>query len=168
MLFFLMLVGLAHCASEPYKVVERADDLSDRPAWASWTKVSAAVEGKRYFIGYVELSGDASKAAALNLSDLKALLEPYRTLFPDWKDRTSALEDPLNGIQGARSLEWVSLTREGIALPSMVISDRYWEILQDKDEPTRRILRAYSRVSVLESDWLHFRNAQSHPADFKP
>lgn len=64
---------LSACASTGPKVIERADALSSAPEWASVTRSAHEKDGKQFFLGYITLNEGASKSAAMNMADEKAL-----------------------------------------------------------------------------------------------
>src|SRR2546421_4274459 len=47
----------------------------------------------KYFLGYIEVDQEASKSAALNMADEKALSEPMRALVDQFLDQNQVGED---------------------------------------------------------------------------
>ncbi|MBK7962462.1 MAG: hypothetical protein IPK04_15500 [Bdellovibrionales bacterium] len=110
----LGLLGIG-CSSVPTNqtIIERADDVSTRPSWASLTKPFTEENGKKYFLGYVEVEADASKSAALNMSDEKAISEPFRSIVDQFLDQNQVGEE-LRGTTGQRIISSTRSSRPTI------------------------------------------------------
>lgn len=141
-----MLTGCATTATKSL-VIERADGLTQTPDWAHVSNSTFDSNGKRYFVGYVEVDGDARKSAALNMSDEKALSEPMRSLVDHFSDQSKLTED----LNTTTSQRIISSTRGFRSpMPSLRIVKRYWEVIETGPVTTQ--LRAYSlaEVPILE------------------
>ena len=141
------------CASNQViqSTVERADDISSRPEWASLTKPMYEENGKKYFLGYVEVDSESSKSAALNMSDEKAISEPFRSIVDQFFDQNQVGE-VLRGSTGQRIISSTRSFRP--AITDLQIVKRYWELVESKsiNGPVRSSLRVYSlaEVSIIE------------------
>jgi len=155
--FGIVLFQLVGCTTSPkVNVIERADSLSDKPDWASTINSSFEREGRQYFVGYVEVEGQASKSAALNMSDEKAMAEPLRSLSDQFLDQNQVGEELRKGDSIGQRV--ISVTR-GYRPPmaGLKIVNRYWELVrvpnQDDLNLTRVELRAYSLAELPKSDY---------------
>jgi hypothetical protein len=154
---FLFLGMLSACATTSgVSVVERADGLSSTPEWASFTNSVKEDHGKFFFLGYVEVSGDASKSAALNMSDEKAMSEPMRALTDQFLDQNQVGEElRKDNSVGTRIISATRGYRPPMA--DLKIVKRYWETVrvpnQDDPSETRVELRAYSLAQISKADY---------------
>jgi hypothetical protein len=139
----IMLVFLAACSGSQIRstVVDRAGHASSAPEWVNDTRASYELNGKLYFVGYVEVEGESSKSAALNMADEKALSEPLRALVDQFIDQNQVGED-LSHSTGQRIISSTRSLRP--AMPSLHIANRYWEVI---DTGTLG-LRAYSLAEI--------------------
>lgn len=148
----LTILGVG-CSSVPtnQSIIERADDVSSRPSWASLTKPIYEENGKKYFLGYVEVDADASKSAALNMSDEKAISEPFRSIVDQFLDQNQVGEE-LRGSTGQRIISSTRSSRPTIT--DLQIVKRYWELVETKSTTgvTRSNLRVYSLAEVPTSE----------------
>jgi len=149
-LCLVLSLSLANCSSKSAKVVERADDES-KPDWARVTVPSYEENGKRFFVGFVEVDGDSSRSAAMNMSDEKALSEPMRALVDNFLDQNQVGETlRKDGYFGQRV---ISATRGFRApMPSLTIVNRYWETVVDGPHG-QTALRAYSLAEISVPDF---------------
>lgn len=142
---------LASCSTSTlrFTVVDRADGLSANPDWASVTRPAFEVKGNQYFLGYVELDGEASKSAALNMSDEKALSEPMKALVDQFLDQNQVGED-LSNSTGQRIISTTRSFRP--PMPGLHITKRYWEVIETLQDGSsgrgRTILRVYSLAEI--------------------
>lgn len=148
LLAFVILFTRCSSTSVRINTTERADELSHAPEWAKVTKPMFEADGKRYFLGYVEVDGDASKSAALNMSDEKAMSEPMKALVDEFLDQNQVGE----GLMSTTGQRIISSTR-GFRppMPGLQVSKRYWETVEiktDQFSPARTVLRAYSLVEI--------------------
>lgn len=60
LLGILGLVMLVGCANSGRKVIQRIDEVSDKPSWASIQKPVYTKKGKRYVVGYAQASETAN------------------------------------------------------------------------------------------------------------
>lgn len=122
-----LILQLIGCSSPGPKVIETADNNS-KPSWAKTTKPSFEKDGKVYFIAWVEVDGMASKAAALNMSDEKAMSEPFRSLVDEFLDQNQVGEELRKEASVGQRI--ISATRGyRPPMPSLKITERYWEKL---------------------------------------
>lgn len=144
------IVFLFGCAGKGAKVLERAEDES-KPSWARVTKPSFDNDGKKYFVGFVEVDGDSSRSAAMNMSDEKALSEPMRSLVDNFLDQNQVGETlRKDGYAGQRI---ISATRGfRVPMPSLTITDRYWETVVDGPHG-ETATRAYSLAEITAADF---------------
>lgn len=145
---FVSLLALVGCSSGP-RVVESADNTS-RPGWASVTKPVFRDDGNRYFVGYVEVDGDASRSSALNMADEKALSEPMRSLADQFLDQNQVGEElRRDGTVGQRV---ISATRSfRMPMPGLQIVKRFWETVQVDEFTTAT--RAYALAEVSDAEY---------------
>lgn len=156
--WMLSLVLISACTSTSNGMknlkpsVELLEASDAKPTWVSFTTPIGKEEGGRYFTSFVAISGDASKAAALNMSDEKAFSEAFRSIVNDFLDQTQVGEDEKTTI-GHRIISSTRSYRP--AMPSLHISSRYWEnvVITLPDGSFRSELRAFSKASVAESDY---------------
>ena len=149
---------LVSCSSKSAKVVERADDES-RPDWAKVTVPSYEHDGKKFFVGFVEVEGDSSRSAAMNMSDEKALSEPMSALDDNFLDQNQVGETlRKDGYFGQRL---ISATRGfRVPMPSLTIVNRYWETVLDGPHG-QTALRAYSLAEISAADFEKAKRAYS-------
>ena len=151
----IMSVGFLgfSCASNQVtqNSIERADEISSRPSWASITNPLFEENGKKYFLGYVELDADASKSAALNMSDEKAISEPFRSIVDQFMDQNQVGEE-LRGSTGQRIISSTRSSRP--AITDLQIVKRYWELVESKsfNGTLRTSLRVYSLAEVSKAE----------------
>lgn len=142
----LMLFG---CTTTGPRVVERADSLSSTPEWASLTNSVRENAGKKYFLGYVEVDGDASKSAALNMADEKAMSEPMRGLVDAFLDQNQVGEELRKEASvGQRVLSATRGYRP--PMPGLTVVKRYWETVSvtDPQGNSRVELRAFALAEI--------------------
>lgn len=143
------LIALAGCSSGP-PVVERVDGNWSSPSWATVTKPSWEDDGKKFFVGYVEVDGDASKSAAMNMSDEKALSEPMRSLVDEFLDQNQVGENLRRESTFGQRV--ISATRGFRApMPSLTIVKRYWETVAPDKYTT--VTRCYSLAEISIKDF---------------
>lgn len=142
-------VLIASCSSlNTPDVIERSDDLSSRPSWTSITEPELTIDDKKLFLGYVEVDGNASKSAALNMADEKALSEPMRGLVDQFLDQNQVGEDLRKDASiGSRVISATRGYRP--PMPGLQITKRYWESVTT---PIGSQLRVFSlaEISVAE------------------
>jgi len=156
----LMLFG---CTTTGPHVVERADSLSSTPEWASLTNSVRENAGKKYFLGYVEVDGDASKSAALNMADEKAMSEPMRGLVDAFLDQNQVGEELRKEASVGQRV--MSATRGyRPPMPGLTVVKRYWETVAvtDPQGNSRVELRAFALAEIpvaefekAKKDYLH-------------
>jgi hypothetical protein len=151
----LVLHALTSCVTTRPFVLERSDDLSARPDWATLGEAPSESDGKVRFLGMVEVEGDSSKSAAMNMSDEKALSEPMRSLVEQFLDQNQVGEEIRTDANVGRRI--ISATRgKRPAMPGLVVVRRYWEtvvIPQGALSSDRVELRVYSLAEVPASEY---------------
>jgi hypothetical protein len=129
-------------------VIESSDGAS-RPSWATVMRPVFEDNGRRYFVGYVEVDGDASRSAALNMADEKALSEPMRSVVDQFLDQNQVGESlRRDGAVGQRILSAARSFR--MPMPGLQIVKRYWETVQVDEFTTATRAYALAEVSVAE------------------
>lgn len=163
----LLAVTLFGCVTTRASIIERSDNLSSSPDWATLAKSSFKKDGIIYFVGYVTTEGNVSPSAAMNISDEKALSSPMQSLVNQFLDQNQVGEE-LQGTTGQRIIS--SLRSERIPMPSLQISSRYWERVKipSSESAMRTELRVFSLAEVTEADFLKakeiaFRKIQDKP-----
>jgi hypothetical protein len=149
-LLALGLVLVSACSSTGPKIIERADSLDERPDWAKVTEPSFEENGKKYFLGFVELDSDVSKSAAMNMADEKALSEPTRAFVDEFLDQNQVGEElRQNSVVGQRI---ISATRGfRVPMPSLTIVKRYWETIVTGEHTSN--VRVYSLAEISVPDF---------------
>jgi hypothetical protein len=156
-LLTLMTIG---CTSTGTKVIERADHLSAAPDWASVTRGSYEKDGRHYFLGYITLNEAASKSAAMNMADEKALSEPMRAIVKEFLDQNQVGESVNQGdAVGQRVMSATRGYRP--PMPGLHITNRYWEtVLVPTAEGKPRIeLRVYSLAGIPSTEYAEAKKA---------
>jgi hypothetical protein len=145
-----LCVFFASCASvDTPTITERSDSLSSTPEWTQMLRSNYEESGKRYFLGFVEINGNASKSAALNMADEKALSEPMRGLVDQFMDQNQIGENlRKNSSLGSRIISATRGYRP--PMPSLQISKRYWEVVYS---PHGTSLRAYALAEIPSADF---------------
>lgn len=139
---------VAGCAT--HSVVERSDDLSNKPEWTMLDKAYVERDGKMFFTSFVEVDGSASKSAALNMSDEKALSEPMRSVVESFLDQNQIGEELRKDESFGRRI--ISATKGyRPPMPSLKVSKRYWEKVVHGDYTAD--LRAFSLVEISMADF---------------
>lgn len=148
-------VMMQACVTTPSTMVlERADDLSAAPEWASFSKPQRSDDKHVRFLGYVEVPGDSLKSAAFNMSDEKALSEPTRSLVDAFLEQNQVGEElRADASFGRRIISATSGYRP--AIPSLHITQRYFEVVVIKsgvgEDQTR--LRVWSLAEANRHDF---------------
>jgi hypothetical protein len=153
-------MALYACASTGPKVIERADSLSSAPDWASVTKGAYEKEGKHFFLGYITLNEGASKSAAMNMADEKALSEPMRAIVKEFLDQNQVGESVNQGDAVGQRV--ISATRGyRPPMPGLHITNRYWEtvMVPTVDGKPRIELRVYSLAGIPSSEYAEAKKA---------
>src|SRR5574337_850169 len=130
---YLVPLILSACATHQTAITERSDGLNDRPEWASLNKGNYETKDEHVYVAFVEVDGKASKSAALNMSDEKALSEPMRALVSEFIDQNQLGEELRQDEQFARRI--ISATRGyRPPMPTLKITHRYWEKTMSIDQ----------------------------------
>jgi len=151
---------MSACASTGPKVIERADSLSSAPEWASVTRSAHEKEGKHFFLGYITLNEGASKSAAMNMADEKALSEPMRAIVKEFLDQNQVGESVNQGDAVGQRV--ISATRGyRPPMPGLHIANRYWEtVMVPTAEGKQRIeLRVYSLAAIPSTEYAEAKRA---------
>lgn len=151
------------CASTPKAtVLERADNMSEAPVWASTVTPFFERDGKYFYVGYVEVDGTSSKSAALNMSDEKALSEPLRSLTDQFLDQNQVGEELRKDSSVGQRV--ISATRGyRPPMPTLQIVNRYWETIRVPNANDTQLasleLRAFSLAQLSKSDFEDAKHA---------
>lgn len=146
----MVLCLVISCSSTGPRVLERADNLDDAPEWARVTRPTYEEDEKKFFVGFVELDGDASRSAALNMADEKALSEPMRSLVDEFLDQNQVGEEiRQDATYGQRIISAARSFR--VPMPSLTITGRYWETVAPT--PKHASLRAFSLAEISNEDF---------------
>jgi len=151
---------LSACASTGPKVIERADALSSAPEWASVTRSAHEKDGKHFFLGYITLNEGASKSAAMNMADEKALSEPMRAIVKEFLDQNQVGESVNQGDAVGQRV--ISATRGyRPPMPGLHIANRYWEtvMVPTADGKQRIELRVYSLAGIPSNEYADAKKA---------
>jgi hypothetical protein len=156
-----VLVLLSSCVTTRPWVSERSDDLQSRPDWATLDKSMSRSSGVVSFLGYVEVAGDSSKSAALNMADEKALSEPMRSIVGQFLDQNQVGEELRRELNIGQRI--ISAARNKRAtMPSLSITRRYWETVvvpQSGLSDDLVHLRVYSLAEVPAAEFKAARAA---------
>lgn len=154
----VLIAGFAvSCATAPkasLTVLERSDEASSRPGWASFDVPVSIIEGKIYFTSNVTVSGSPSKSALMNMADEKAFSEPMRAIVDEFLDQNQVAEELNSDVNLSQRI--ISATRGyRAAMPSAHVVNRYWEsvIVTLPDGSFRTETRGFSRVSIDIGDY---------------
>lgn len=150
----LGIMILSSCSSVGTRVavIDRSDDLSSAPEWVKIGTTNSERDGTASFLGYVEVSGDALKSAALNMADEKALSEPMRAMVSEFLDQNQVGED-LASSTGSRIISATRGFRPN--MPSLRITKRYWEVVETQGANgsySSTKLRVYSQAQIPAGD----------------
>lgn len=149
-LLALISLLVISCSSKGPRVIETADDLS-RPGWASTVMPSFIKDGNIYFVGHVEVDGNASKSAALNMADEKTMSEPFRALADEFLDQNQVGEELRKEASVGQRV--ISATRGyRPPMPGLKIINRYWELRQTGEHGPLN-LTAFSLVEMPLADY---------------
>lgn len=144
------LIFLGGCSAHQYAVTDRSDELQARPIWANIEHATFDNDGNHHYMAFVEVDGNASKSAALNMSDEKALSDPMRALITEFLDQNQIGEELGKNEEFGKRI--ISASRGyRPSMPSLQIVHRYWERITDVTGRTE--LRAYSLASVSMADF---------------
>ena len=156
--FYLTVLAtaiLACTTTDSSTVLERADDLKSRPEWASVTNSTFDEKDKSFFVGYIEVEGDSSKSAALNMADEKAMSEPMRSLVDQFLDQNQVGEElRKDAVVGQRVISATRGYRPPMA--GLKVVKRYWETVRVPGvtpDSARIELRAFSLAELPKSDY---------------
>ena len=153
-------LALYACVSTGPKVIERADYLSSAPEWASVTRGAYEKDGKHFFLGYITLNEGASKSAAMNMADEKALSEPMRSIVKEFLDQNQVGESVNQGdAVGQRVISAARGYRP--PMPGLHVTNRYWEtvMVPTADGKPRIELRVYSLAGIPSSEYAEAKRA---------
>lgn len=153
----LTLPLLAGCAAKSY--TETADNQS-KPSWAKVADPLSEKDGKLYFVGFIEVDGNSSKSAALNMSDEKAMSEPMRAAVDQFLDQNQVGEELRKDDQFGRRI--ISATRGyRPPMPTLQITSRFWEksTVLVEGYPGRGELRVYSLAVMTKADYEEAKQA---------
>ena len=156
-IWMLMVTGCT-TTSGP-RVLERSDGLLAPPPWAQLDRSSQATEGRTQFVGFVNVPGESSKSAALNMADEKALSEPMRAMVTAFMDQNQVGEELSSSDQvGQRIISATRKQRPNMA--SLKITRRYWETRTSVDPVTGAPTYELHAWALAEIDDAEFAKAQ--------
>lgn len=126
----LSVIGILGCiTTNSVSVLQRADNLSSTPEWASIT-TSVKSEGDRtFFLGYVELPVDASKSGALNMADQKAYASPMESMVDLYFQQNEVAED-IRADSAISQLVLSAARSSRPPMPGLRVIKRYWEVIE--------------------------------------
>lgn len=124
------VIGMIGCSTtNSINILQRADDLSSTPEWASITESIQSKDDKTFFLGYVELSVDASKSGALNMSDMKAYAAPMESMVDAYFQQNEIAED-IRADSAISQLIISAARNSRPPMPGLRIVKRYWEVIE--------------------------------------
>lgn len=148
----IMCMAMSACSTMSDKVIQRSDDLSSRPDWASETVAYFEEGNKTYFVGNMVVDGGASPAwlclAASNVTK---------------KDVADQIQQKLDYIIqasnediefGLGQLKYVGTEASNLTVSSLRREGCYWEkVLTQVDESSKGIVyRAFAKMSIPTAD----------------
>lgn len=146
----VILMSFSCATSSPrasLTVVERADDLSEKPEWASVSNSTWEENGKKFFVGFTSLPADVNVSAALNMSDEKAFSEPMRSMVDSFLDQNQVGETLRDDSSAMRIISATRGFRP--AMPGLHIVKRYYESVAIViGEEIKTELRCYSLAEI--------------------
>ena len=146
-------ISLGCTTTNSVSVLQRADNLSSAPDWASITKSVMQDKDKNYFLGYVELNADVSKSAALNMADQKAYAAPMEAMVDAYFQQNKIAED-LKKDSSISELVMSSARSDRPPMPGLRVSKRYWEIIEVKSEKgIEQQLHVFSLAEIPSTEY---------------
>ena len=146
-----LIILLASCSSFSEKVVQRIDDVDEKPHWASISKSTWIENGRMYAVGLHEANEGARIPALIRVSDNNARFEISRKIT---NEMAFILQNMEEGVE-----EGESLTRFYGAEVSKMIAHginqekRYWEKVLVPGLDGRELkIRTFSLVSISQAD----------------
>jgi hypothetical protein len=124
------------------------------------TKGAFEKDGKYFFLGYITLNEGASKSAAMNMADEKALSEPMRAIVKEFLDQNQVGESVNQGDAVGQRV--ISATRGyRPPMPGLHITNRYWEtvMVPTSDGKQRIELRVYSLAGIPSTEFAEAKKA---------
>lgn len=147
----LVLLFMMSCSSLTEQVVQRIDDIDEKPKWATIAKSTWMENGRMYAVGLHEASAGARIPALVRVSDNNARFEISRKIT---NEMAFILQNMEEGVE-----EGASLTRFYGAEVSKMISHginqekRYWEkVLVPGLDGKELKIRTYSLVSISQGE----------------
>lgn len=144
----VLLLGISACSSiQKDEVVQRMDDVSERPSWATLSKPTYAKDGVVYAVGVAEGSADASISALGKVADNNAKTELSRMVTNEVGVVFQNVEE---GVEGSNLSRFVGTEKSLVAMREITPEKRYWEkvLSHDADGEKKIKMKMYSLVSV--------------------
>ena len=152
-MIFLLLLVFGCSTTNSVSIIQRADNLSSAPDWASIT-TSIKNEGDRtFFIGYAELPADASKSGALNMTDQKAYASPMESMVDLYFQQNEVAED-IRSDSSISQLILSAVRSSRPPMPGLRVIKRYWEVAEVKSSlGTMQQLHVFSLAEIPTSEY---------------
>lgn len=147
-----MCMAMSACSTMSDKVIQRSDDLSSRPSWASETVAYYEEGNKTYFVGNMVVDGGASPSwlclAASNVTKKDVADQIKQKL--DYIVQ-AANEDMTVGLG---QLKYVGTEASNLTVSSLKREGCYWEkVLTQVDESSKGIVyHAFAKMSIPTAD----------------
>lgn len=143
-----ILLGLVGCSSIPKdEVVQRMDDKSERPSWATISKPTYVKDGLVYAIGVAEGSSNAKLSALGRVADNNAKTELSRMVSNEIGVVFQNVEE---GVEGDNLSRFIGTEKSSLVAREISPEKRYWEKVLTHDEYGEKKLKIkmYSLVSI--------------------
>ena len=98
----VLTIIISSCASYKDRVVQRMDDLEEKPSWASLHTTTFAKNGKLYSVGFSEGSGSAKISPLLKLASHNARTKLTREVANNIGVVYQAVEEGTDGGELSR------------------------------------------------------------------
>ena len=151
-IFLATLILTVSCSSVSERVITRMDDLSEKPKWASISKVMFADKGKVFSVGYSEGLADNRVSALSRIADNNARLEISRNILNETGFIFQNIEEGIN--EGGQFSRFYGNELSKSITHGVRQERRYWEKVKTFDESGDVIfkVRVYSLISIEEKD----------------
>lgn len=144
----LAVLGVVGCSSiSKDEVVQRMDDRSDRPSWATISKPTYVEDGMVYAIGVAEGSGNANLSALGRVADNNAKTELSRMVS---NEIGVVLQNVEEGVEGDNLSRFIGTEKSSLITREINPEKRYWEkvLTYDQDGEKKLRIKMYSLVSI--------------------
>lgn len=148
----IMCMAMSACSTMGDKVIQRSDNLSSRPDWASETTSYYEKGNKTYFVGNMVVDGGASPSwlclAASNVTK--------KDVADQIKQKLDFIVQAANEDMeiGLGQLKYVGTEASNLTVSSLKREGCYWEkVLTQVDESSKGIVyRAFAKLSIPTAD----------------